>query len=141
MILEKARELGIALSESDEFINMTRTREAMEADTQLMDELNEYNAMQESIARLLTMDGDNQTEIQQMSRDIERLHDELIANETFRAMLEAQAEFQQLMKRVNAIIGMCIGAESRAEETDGGEDDEGGCGGCSGCCAHCSGCH
>ena len=26
MILEKARELGIALSESDEFINMTRTR-------------------------------------------------------------------------------------------------------------------
>lgn len=42
MILEKARELGIALSESDEFINMTRTREAMEADTQLMDELNEY---------------------------------------------------------------------------------------------------
>ena len=76
MILEKARELGIALSESDEFINMTRTREAMEADTQLMDELNEYNAMQESIARLLTMDGDNQAEIQQMSRDIERLHDE-----------------------------------------------------------------
>ena len=66
MILEKARELGIALSESDEFINMTRTREAMEADTQLMDELNEYNAMQESIARLLTMDGDNQAEIQQM---------------------------------------------------------------------------
>ena len=103
MILEKARELGIALSESDEFINMTRTREAMEADTQLMDELNEYNAMQESIARLLTMDGDNQAEIQQMSRDIERLHDELIANETFRAMLEAQAEFQQLMKRVNAL--------------------------------------
>ena len=106
MILEKARELGIALSESDEFINMTRTREAMEADTQLMDELNEYNAMQESIARLLTMDGDNQAEIQQMSRDIERLHDELIANETFRAMLEAQAEFQQLMKRVNAIIAV-----------------------------------
>ena len=76
-----------------------------------------------------------------MSRDIERLHDELIANETFRAMLEAQAEFQQLMKRVNAIIGMCIGAENRAEETDDGEDDEGGCGGCSGCCANCSGCH
>ena len=49
MILEKARELGIALSESDEFINMTRTREAMEADTQLMDELNEYNAMSERI--------------------------------------------------------------------------------------------
>ena len=114
MILEKARELGIALSESDEFINMTRTREAMEAYTQLMDELNQDNAMHEAIARLLTMDGDNQAEIQQMSRDIERLHDELIANETFRAMLEAQAEFQQRMKRVNAIIGRCIGAENRA---------------------------
>ena len=96
MILEKARELGIALSESDEFINMTRTREAMEADTQLMDELNEYNAMQESIARLLTMDGDNQAEIQQMSRDIERLHDELIANENSAPCLKHRQSFSSL---------------------------------------------
>lgn len=138
MILEKARELGIALSESDEFANMTRTRETMEADTGLMAELNEYNALQESIARLLTQDGDNHAEIQQMSRDIERLHDELIENETFRAMLEAQAEFQQLMKRVNAVIGMCIGAEGKDEEEDNDEENEGGC---SGCCSQCSGCH
>lgn len=137
MILEKARELGIALSESDEFINMTRTREAMEADQALMDELNEYNALHESLAQMLALDGDNQSAIQESSRDLERLHESLLANETFMAMLEAQGEFQQLMKRVNSVIGMCIGADNASDDQNEHEYE----GGCSGSCAHCSGCH
>ena len=56
MIIEKARELGIAISESEEFINMTRTREAMEADEQLMANLNEYNAMQQSIMDIMSFE-------------------------------------------------------------------------------------
>lgn len=137
MILEKARELGIALSESDEFINMTRTREAMEADQALMDELNEYNALHESLAQMLALDGDNQSAIQESSRDLERLHESLLANETFMAMLEAQGEFQQLMKRVNAVIGMCIGADNGSDSSQRDEQE----GGCSGSCEHCSLCH
>ena len=136
MIIEKARELGIAISESEEFINMTRTREAMEADEQLMANLNEYNAMQQSIMDIMSSDTDNTQAVQDMSRDIERLHDELLANETFHAMLEAQARFQQLMKQVNRVIGLCIGAEEH-NEPDSDEAEEGGC---NGCCSHCTGC-
>ncbi len=136
MIIEKARELGIAISESEEFINMTRTREAMEADEQLMANLNEYNAMQQSIMDVMSSDTDNTQAVQDMSRDIERLHDELLANETFHAMLEAQARFQQLMKQVNRVIGLCIGAEEH-NEPDSDEEEEGGC---NGCCSHCTGC-
>ena len=136
MIIEKARELGIAISESEEFINMTRTREAMEADEQLMANLNEYNAMQQSIMDIMSSDTDNTQAVQDMSRDIERLHDELLANEAFHAMLEAQARFQQLMKQVNRVIGLCIGAEEH-NEPDSDEAEEGGC---NGCCSHCTGC-
>ena len=136
MIIEKARELGIAISESEECINMTRTREAMEADEQLMANLNEYNAMQQSIMDIMSSDTDNTQAVQDMSRDIERLHDELLANETFHAMLEAQARFQQLMKQVNRVIGLCIGAEEH-NEPDSDEVEEGGC---NGCCSHCTGC-
>ena len=132
MIIEKARELGIAISESEEFINMTRTREAMEADEQLMANLNEYNAMQQSIMDIMSSDTDNTQAVQDMSRDIERLHDELLANEAFHAMLEAQARFQQLMKQVNRVIGLCIGAEEH-NEPDSDEEEEG-------CCSHCTGC-
>lgn len=124
MIIEKARELGIAISESEEFINMTRTREAMEADEQLMANLNEYNAMQQSIMDIMSSDTDNTQAVQDMSRDIERLHDELLANEAFHAMLEAQARFQQLMKQVNRVIGLCIGAEEH-NEPDSDEEEEG----------------
>ena len=136
MIIEKARELGIAISESEEFINMTRTREAMEADEQLMANLNEYNAMQQSIMDIMSSDTDNTQAVQDMSRDIERLHDELLANGAFHAMLEAQARFQQLMKQVNRVIGLCIGAEEH-NEPDSDEAEEGGC---NGCCSHCTGC-
>ena len=136
MIIEKARELGIAISESEEFINMTRTREAMEADEQLMANLNEYNAMQQSIMDIMSSDTDNTQAVQDMSRDIERLHDELLANEAFHAMLEAQARFQQLMKQVNRVIGLCIGAEEHNEPDSDAEEE----GGCNGCCSHCTGC-
>ena len=136
MIIEKARELGIAISESEEFINMTRTREAMEADEQLMANLNEYNAMQQSIMDIMSSDTDNTQAVQDMSRDIERLHDELLANEAFHAMLEAQARFQQLMKQVNRVIGLCIGAEEHNEPGSDEEEE----GGCNGCCSHCTGC-
>ena len=136
MIIEKARELGIAISESEEFINMTRTREAMEADEQLMANLNEYNAMQQSIMDIMSSDTDNTQAVQDMSRDIERLHDELRANEAFHAVVEAQARFQQLMKQVNRVIGLCIGAEEH-NEPDSDEEAEGAC---NGCCSHCTGC-
>ena len=115
---------------------MTRTREAMEADEQLMANLNEYNAMQQSIMDVMSSDTDNTQAVQDMSRDIERLHDELLANEAFHAMLEAQARFQQLMKQVNRVIGLCIGAEEH-NEPDSDEEEEGGC---NGCCSHCTGC-
>ena len=136
MIIEKARELGIAISESEEFINMTRTREAMEADEQLMAHPNEYNAMQQSIMDIMSSDTDNTQAVQDMARDIERLHDELLANEAFHAMLEAQARFQEVTNQVNRIIGLCRGAEEH-NEPDADEEEEGGC---NGCCSHCTGC-
>lgn len=132
MIIEKARELGLALSESEEYALVERTRLAMEADEALMAKLNEYNGKQAEVMELMGADGDNVASVQELSRDISRLHDELLADETFRAVLEAQANFQALMKRVNKVIGMCIGAEQQED------DDEDGCGGN---CSHCSGCH
>ncbi len=43
---------------------------------------------------------------------------------------------QQLMKQVNRVIGLCIGAEEH-NEPDSDEEEEGAC---NGCCSHCTGC-
>ncbi len=129
MIIEKARELGIALSESEEFLRMNRARAAMEADATLMSALDEYNQKQNDIMELMSGDADV-SEIQGMSADLERLHDMLTSSELFTAMLEAQNGFQALMKRVNRAIGLCVGMEIE-------EDGDSACGSD---CAHCAGC-
>lgn len=129
MIIEKARELGLALSESKEFQRMNQARAAMEADEALVNALNEYNEKQNAIMKLMSGDADV-SQVQGMSSELERLHDFLMESELFSALLEAQNDFQALMKRVNRAIGLCIGME-------GEEESESSCGSD---CSYCSGC-
>lgn len=131
MIIEKAKELGIALSESEEFRAMNEAERAMETDEGLMAKINEFNHKQSRIMELLSADEGDQAQISLLSAQMEALRTELIENEAFVKMLETQATFQALMKRVNRAIGMCIGADME-------ENEEAGCGGH---CSGCSGCH
>lgn len=128
MIIEKARELGIALSESQEFQAMNDAQRAMEQDEALMEKLNLFNEKQGHIVELMSNEEGAQAEISLLSAEMEALRTSLVENETFVQMLETQAAFQALMKRVNRAIGICIGAQMDDEQ-------EGGCGG------NCSGCH
>ena len=129
MIIEKARELGIALSESQEFQAMNDAQRAMEQDETLMEKLSLFNEKQSRIMELMSSEEGVQAEISLLSAEMEALRAALIENETFVNMLETQAAFQALMKRVNRAIGICIGAQMEDEE------QESGCGG------NCSGCH
>lgn len=131
MIIEKARELGIALSESQEFQAMNDAQRAMEQDEALMEKLNLFNEKQGRIMELMSSEEGAQAEISLLSAEMEALRTSLIENETFVEMLETQAAFQALMKRVNRAIGICIGAQMDDEQEDG----------CGGNCSGCHGCH
>jgi cell fate (sporulation/competence/biofilm development) regulator YlbF (YheA/YmcA/DUF963 family) len=131
MIIEKARELGIALSESEEFVAMNEAQRAMERDESLMENLASFNEKQSRIMELMSSEDGAQAEISMLSTEMEALRTSLIENETFVKMLETQGAFQALMKRVNRAIGACIGADMEDEEN----------GGCGGGCSGCRGCH
>lgn len=132
MIIEKARELGLALSESKEFIEMNEAQRAMELDEALMQKINRFNEMQSQIMELMSSKDEAQAEISMLSAEAEALRTELIKNETFVKMLETQVAFQTLMKRVNRVIGVCIGAEIDNDE-DAATDCSGNCAGCHNC--------
>ncbi|HOG01890.1 MAG TPA: YlbF family regulator [Clostridia bacterium] len=131
MIIEKARELGIALSESEEFTAMNEAKLAMERDEALMEKLAAFNEKQSRIMEMMSEEEVSQAEISRLSAEMETLRTSLIEDETFVRMLETQGAFQALMKRVNRAIGVCIGADLEQEEN----------GGCGGDCAGCRGCH
>lgn len=131
MVIEKARELGIALSESEEFQRMMNARAVMDADAELKDLLDKFNQKQHDMMDKLSEDEmaeDDVSDVHAASMDLERMQKALLDSAKFGEMLAAQSEFMALMKKVNNIIGSCIGMEASEEENCSGD-----CSGCSGC--------
>lgn len=128
MILDKARELGLALSQSEEFLRMQSARAVMDSNEAVTDALQDYKDKQEELMGLLSGDEPDRLQVAALSRDVETLQEQLLNSPVFSEAMAAQNEFQQLMTKVNREIAACIGIQT--EES-----------GCGGSCASCSGCH
>ena len=128
MILEKARELGIALSESQEFQAMLSAREAFDANEAVTKMLEEYQNKQQQIMDMLSGDNLDRAAVTALSSDVEALQTQLTENPLFAAVMQAQNEFQNLMNQVNREIGRCIGMAEEEETIEAS---------CSGSCAGC----
>ncbi|MEL7608461.1 MAG: YlbF family regulator [Bacillota bacterium] len=128
MIIDKARELGIALSESAEFTRMVETREALENDAATSEMLGEFRSKQEKMIQMLSDEESDREAVSALANDVENIQGMLLENPVFSNALDAQNDFQQLMNRVNSVISSCIGLEPRSG------------GGCGGSCSSCGGC-
>lgn len=113
MVIDKARDLGIALSESPEFRHMLQVRAAIEENEMLVNMINLLHEKQHMIGKLLTEgeDTDSRTDIPALSNEIEDIQTELMKSQLFTEMLDAQHAFDALMQRVNRVIAACIGAD------------------------------
>lgn len=131
MVIDKARDLGIALSESQEFKRMLQARAAIDASEALVSTINMLHEKQNLIADLLAEgeDSDCRVDLATLSNEIEDIQTELMESEPFVEMLDAQHAFEALMRRVNRVIATCIGADY-GEEAEACEGDCAGCGGC-----------
>ncbi len=129
MILEKARELGIALSQSEEFIRMQSTQSALESDAAVVGVLQAYREKQGELVENLSSENTDRLLVAALSKDVETLQEQLLSNAIFNAAVEAQNAFNQLMEAVNKEIGTCVGFIAAEEH------------GCGGSCSGCAGCH
>ena len=129
MILDKARELGIALSESEEFIQMRQARVLLDADSEVTDTLAQFKDKQGELVAQLSSENADKLLVAALSREVELLQTQLMENPIFSGAIEAQNAFQLLMSEVNKEIGACIGIETEAASD-----------GCCGSCEGCSGC-
>ena len=128
MILEKARDLGVALSQSQEFIRMQSARAVLDANDVVTGALNDFQNKQDQLMELLSGENPDRLQVAALSRDVETLQEQLLQNPIFSEAMEAQNAFSQLMTQVNREISSCIGLQH--EES-----------GCGGSCSGCSGCH
>ncbi len=132
MIIEKAQELGLALSESAEFCRMMEAKAAMDKNEPIQHMMRDYTQKREDIVSLMEGEEADKVEMMDLSRQLDEIQNALVTHPVFAEMMEAQQGFQALMQQVNRTIAACIGME----DPDPSEAQSG----CSGSCASCAGC-
>lgn len=124
-VLKKALELGIAISASEEFIQMSEAQNRLDMDAEsraLMAEFEETRA-------LLETEDMSEARIEAVSARLAELQNDMLRSEIFSELIRAQNEFAQLMKKVNRTLSLCINGPDANEEE-----------GCGGGCSSCDGC-
>ncbi len=129
--IEKARELGVALANSPEFLRLTEARERMDANAAVTKLLQEYHLKEHLIVSMMEQDDVSQEGAVMLTADMERIKAQLLANETFSELMASQQAFSGLLTEVNREINACIGIEESEVSAKAS---------CNGSCEHCNGC-
>lgn len=125
-MLELARELGLALANSPEFINMKQAQGAFESSEAIQALMNELNEKRDRLIRLLADDSVDDLEAVSLTNDIDRLEEQLRESPLYEELVAAQGSFSTVLNAVNEEINACIGGSSSS--SCGGD-----CGSCGGC--------
>jgi len=130
MIKEKATELGLALSNSEEFKRVQQAKAAMDSDPHVQGLMEQYTKKQEQMVSMLDNEDSDGMTVSAIAKEIEDVQTELMNDPVFIEMMEAQNQFAMVMNEVNKIISGYINLGEEEEQSSG----------CSGDCSACSGC-
>lgn len=127
-MIELARELGLALAQSAEFIRMKSAQSVVEKDEAITALLKELNEKRDRLVAVLAEDETDNLEALRLTDDIDRLEGQLQENPMFVELLSAQSAFSSVLSAINDEINACIGGETSGSAS------------CSGSCESCGGC-
>lgn len=125
-ILDKAKELGKLIAESDLSINLKKYEAILTVDEESLKMITEFNALQKSMLDAVKSNSpDEETEVYklQLASKYDELYDYKITGDYFRA----KDEFDAIMKQMNDIIVFEITGEQKGCSSES--------------CSSCSGCH
>ena len=125
-ILEKARELGEAIIESEEFKALKKAELEQENDEEAMALLKEYSELRTSLAQEIQKGDVSEDEMSAIREKLEEAYEKVTTNDHITAYINAQREFQTVLDQMNRIITFHITGENP--------------GGCSGNCSSCGSC-
>lgn len=124
-ILTKARELGQAIVDSEEFKRLKELEEKQEKDEEAMGLLIEYNNVRKALAEEIQK-GVSDERMDAIRKELEEVYERVMTNETISKYQEAQRSFDSIVGQMNSILTYFITGEIS--------------GGCSGNCSGCSSC-
>lgn len=111
-MIEKARELGRLIGQTDEFKALERARERFAGDKDAVERVNKLAKLEAEIARALQQD---QEPDEATRAEYETAFGELQGQASYQSMVAAQSNFDRILQKVNEEIskGVELGASSR----------------------------
>ena len=126
-ILQKAKELGMMIADSQEFATLKAAEEAQLADSEATALMAGYAAKRDELSAKMATPDITKEEIEAIKKEYQDEFDKICENKNIKNYLDANRSFAMLIEQVNSIIGYFV---------KGGESS-----GCSGNCSSCGGCH
>ncbi len=127
-IIEKARELGKMIGESEQFIRMQNAEDAQMNDAQAQELIKSYNEKRSDIGERMKSESLEKNDMIALRQELQNEFNKLMENEVIFEYIEAKKEYEQLMKSVNDVITYSMTGEESSDCSSGG-----GCSSCSGC--------
>lgn len=131
-ILEMAQELGQAIADAEETKTFREMEKIFYEDEEAQRVMNEYEETRAKMTVKAKETGMTPESLKLFQTEMKASMDKLMANKTVKEYLEAKSQFNDIVKKVNAIISYCIQGEEQELASEGG---------CTGNCNTCGGCH
>lgn len=125
-ILTKARELGQAIVDSEEYKNLKAAEEKQEKSEEAMALLVEYNNVRKRLAEEINASEVSDERMSEIREELEKCYEKVMSNPDISEYYEAQRRFESIVSQMNSILTYFMTGEIS--------------GGCSGNCSGCSSC-
>jgi len=126
-IIQKAKELGMMIADSQEFKTLKAAEEAQLNDPEATALMAEYAAKRDELAKKAAAPDVTKEDFEKIREESQKEFDRICENKNIKNYLDANRSFAMLIEQVNSIIGYFV---------KGGDSS-----GCSGNCSSCGGCH
>lgn len=127
-IMDKAKELGQMIAESDQYKRLVKAEIAQTNDSHAQQMIKEYNEKRKQVAENMKNKEMGPEDLEAFKNELQNAFNQLLKNVNIKEYIEAKKDFEQMMQSVNSIISYYVTGEEQS-----------GC--ASGSCDSCSGCH
>ena len=126
-IFDKARELGEAIVNSDEYKTLKLAEAKQEQDEEAMKLLQEYSELRKTLGEEINKGDVSKERMEEIRTAVEEAYEKVTTNDVIVEYINAQRTFQAIIDQMNTIISYHITGQLP--------------GGCGGSCSTCGGCH
>ena len=125
-IIEKAKELGMLLKDSDIVKDYIAAKTAYEQDRKIQEMLGQFNLHKMSMAMLAKQEHPDEERIADHEKQLEDVYNQIMQTELMIDFQQKSERVETIISNINSIINLYVSGGSTS--------------GCSGSCSTCSGC-